>query len=82
MWLKRPSLNNGFIYKHDEKYSGLSHIEKKEIIKKEILKNNCDSLFISEPENTCWFLNIRGNDLDFTPLVRGCLLYTSDAADE
>ena len=27
--------------------------------------------FISEPENTCWFLNIRGNDLDFTPLVRG-----------
>ena len=71
VWLKRPSLNNGFIYKHDEKYSGLSHKEKKEIIKKEILKNNCDSLFISEPENTCWFLNIRGNDLDFTPLVRG-----------
>ena len=71
VWLERPSLNNGFIYKHDEKYSGLSHKEKKEIIKKEILKNNCDSLFISEPENTCWFLNIRGNDLDFTPLVRG-----------
>ena len=52
VWLKRPSLNNGFIYKHDEKYSGLSHKEKKEIIKKEILKNNCDSLCISEPENT------------------------------
>ena len=70
VWSKRPSLNNSFIYEHNEKFSGLSHKKKKQIIIKEIIKNNCDSLFISEPENTCWFLNIRGNDLDFTPLVR------------
>ena len=70
LWLKKPKQNNSLIYEHNKKFTGASHKEKKELITKEIIKNNCDSLFISEPENTCWFLNIRGNDLDFTPLVR------------
>jgi Xaa-Pro aminopeptidase len=70
IWLERPSQSTGLIYEHKSKFSGVSHKEKKQLIIKEIIKNNCDSLFISEPENTCWFLNIRGDDLEFTPLVR------------
>ena len=32
VWLERPSLNNGFIYEHNEKFSGLCHKEKKQKI--------------------------------------------------
>ena len=70
IWLERPNQNNGLIYKHKSRFSGASHKEKKQHIIKEIIKEDCDSLFISEPENNCWFLNIRGDDLEFTPLVR------------
>ena len=70
IWLKRPNQRNGLIYEHKSKFSGVSHKEKKQLIIKEIIKEDCDSLFISEPENNCWFLNIRGDDLEFTPLVR------------
>ena len=70
IWLERPNQNNGLIYKHKIRFSGASHKEKKQHIIKEIIKEDCDSLFISEPENNCWFLNIRGDDLEFTPLVR------------
>ena len=70
IWLERPNQNNGLIYKHKSRFSGVSHKEKKQHIIKEIIKEDCDSLFISEPENNCWFLNIRGDDLEFTPLVR------------
>ena len=70
IWLERPNQSNGLIYEHKSKFSGVSHKEKKQLIVKEIIKEDCDSLFISEPENNCWFLNIRGDDLEFTPLVR------------
>ena len=70
IWLERPNQINGLIYEHKSKFSGVSHLEKKQLIIKEIIKEDCDSLFISEPENNCWFLNIRGDDLEFTPLVR------------
>ena len=70
IWLERPNQINGLIYEHKSKFSGVSHKEKKQLIIKEIIKEDCDSLFISEPENNCWFLNIRGDDLEFTPLVR------------
>ena len=70
IWLERPNQNNGLIYEHKNKFSGVTHKEKKQLIIKEIIKEDCDSLFISESENNCWFLNIRGDDLEFTPLVR------------
>ena len=37
-------------------------------------KNSADAIFIAQPENVCWTLNIRGDDLDHTPIVRSCLL--------
>ena len=70
IWLERPNQSNGLIYEHKSKFSGVTHKEKKQLIIKEIIKEDCDSLFISESENNCWFLNIRGDDLEFTPLVR------------
>ena len=70
IWSERPNQNNGLIYEHKINFSGVSHKEKKQIVIREIIKEDCDSLFISEPENNCWFLNIRGDDLEFTPLVR------------
>ena len=70
IWLSRPKEPNGKVIRHEERFSGKSFLEKKGDLIEEIDKENADSLFISESDNSCWLLNIRGNDLDFTPLLR------------
>jgi Xaa-Pro aminopeptidase len=41
------------------------------------LDEGCDSLFITAPESLCWFLNIRGSDVQYTPIVLASLLVSN-----
>ena len=70
IWLDRPNEPNGEIIYHEEKFSGKNFKDKKTNLLKVLNKEKVDSLFISESDNTCWLLNIRGHDLDYTPLAR------------
>jgi Xaa-Pro aminopeptidase len=38
--------------------------------------SNKDGFFVSNPQNTCWLLNIRGNDEPFTPIHKATLFIT------
>ena len=70
LWLNRPKEPKGKVVKHEERFSGKSFHKKRADLIKELDKENIDSLLISESDNSCWLLNIRGSDLDFTPLMR------------
>ena len=70
IWTDRPKEPNGKVIHHEEKFSGKSFKEKKINLIEKLKKEDIDSLFISESDNTCWLLNIRGSDLDYTPLLR------------
>ena len=43
-------------------------------LKKFLIQNKCDYLFISAPENVAWILNIRGHDSKFSPTTNARLL--------
>lgn len=45
--------------------TGKSSIQKREIA---LNQTACEAILITKPENICWLLNIRGFDLEFTPL--------------
>ena len=50
------------------KLSFLASNQKQKLIKFQIIKRNkADALFIAQPENVCWTLNIRGEDLNILP---------------
>ena len=70
IWTDRPKEPNGKVIHHEEKFSGKSFKEKKINLIEKLKEEDIDSLFISESDNTCWLLNIRGSDLDYTPLLR------------
>ena len=59
---------------HELKYSGIESSTKKRKILKSITKKGVDSLLVSQPENVCWILNIRGQDLEHTPILRSHLI--------
>ena len=64
------------IYKLDEHIAGESSEKKINKIKKYLLKNKIDYLYVSASENVNWLLNIRGKDLPNSPLAN-CKLIIS-----
>ena len=52
-----------------EKITGESHISKIRKVISYMKKNYIDSFYISAGENVCWLLNIRGHDLENSPLA-------------
>ena len=54
--------------------AGQDYKEKVLKVKKILLKNKVDYLFITAPENIAWILNIRGGDSEFSPIPNARLL--------
>ena len=65
----RPHAPKSMMIKHLQKYSGLkTNIKINNICN--ILKNNkIDAYIISQPESLAWLLNVRGSDLEHTPII-------------
>ena len=80
IWTDRPELPKDKIWIHDDKYSGLNLKEKLEILREKMAENNCDYTFIGAPEDICYLLNIRGNDVDYNPVVLSYMLVSEDKA--
>ncbi len=69
IWLSdRPPYPNKKCYIHSTKFSGIHHNEKRKIIAKMIQKESLDCIIIIDPTSISWLLNIRGSDLEYTPV--------------
>jgi Xaa-Pro aminopeptidase len=79
MWTDRPSLFKSEIFSLDLKYSGVSRKEKIKTIQNLMEKKNASYHFLSALDEISWTLNIRSNDVDYTPVVISYLLITSNS---
>lgn len=80
IWTDRPELPKDKAWIHDEKYCGLSLKDKLGIIREKMSDNACNYTFIGAPEDICYLLNIRGNDVDFNPVILSYMLVSLDKA--
>ncbi|WP_296114751.1 aminopeptidase P family protein [uncultured Anaerococcus sp.] len=80
IWEDRPSMQKSKVWIHDDKYSGLSLSDKLHILREKMSENNADYSFIGAPEDICYLLNIRGNDVDYNPVVLSYMLVSHDRA--
>ena len=80
IWEDRPSMPKSKVWIHDDKYSGLSLSDKLHILREKMSENNADYSFIGAPEDICYLLNIRGNDVDYNPVVLSYMLVSHDRA--
>ena len=73
LWNNRPRINATKIHKFD--YSGSSSLSRCKDAAQ--LLPNLSSCIISSPAITCWLLNMRAEDVDFTPLILcNCVLHS------
>lgn len=80
IWTDRPELPKDKAWIHDEKYCGLSLKDKLTILREKMSENDSDYTFIGAPEDICYLLNIRGNDVDFNPVILSYMLVSQDKA--
>ena len=82
IWTERPIPSKAEVSVHKEKYSGEKSSCKRKRIATIIKAKKADALVITSLDSIAWLLNIRGTDVDCTPLVLSfAILYGSGELD-
>ncbi len=76
IWKDRPSLSKKKTFFLDESYSGEGSKSKIQRIREKMKENNCNTHVIASLDDICWILNMRGDDIKFSPLVLSYLVIT------
>lgn len=69
IWLDRPKTQTKPAFLHDIKQAGLSFLQKRDELTNLLKQKKADTLLIGNSESLNWLLNIRGFDLEFTPIA-------------
>jgi len=77
-WTDRPAAPLAPITVQPLKYAGLPHTEKRAQIGKSIAEQNADAAIITAPASIAWLLNIRGGDVQCTPLPLSTAIINAD----
>lgn len=68
LWLDRPLRPKSVTVPHDLKYSGES-IESKLSRVRAAMAQDAEALYVHDPHDVAWVLNVRGQDLPYTPIT-------------
>ena len=81
IWEDRPPLSDKPAFFLEEKYSGESSAHKLERVSKIMKDNGATVHIIASLDDTGWLLNVRGDDIDFFPLLLSYSIVRMDGVD-
>lgn len=81
IWQDRPELSKEPVWELDLTYAGEDRQSKLARIRKSMEKAGAKSHILTTLDDICWTLNIRGNDIEFFPLVLSYAVITMDKVD-
>jgi Xaa-Pro aminopeptidase len=67
-WTDRPEPPLAAVVEHPERFAGESAEKKLARLNAEIVKAKADAIVLTDPHEIAWLFNIRGGDVDHTPL--------------
>lgn len=80
VWTDRPSIPLNPFYAFNVKYAGKSAVDKLALVRAELKKAHADVFVMSALDDIAWLFNIRGNDVDYNPVVISYALIENDKA--
>jgi len=80
VWKDRPALPVNPFFVFELQYAGKSTIDKLNLVRSEMKKAFADVFVISALDDIAWLFNIRGNDVDYNPVVISYSLVETDKA--
>ena len=79
LWSDRPAVPMTPVETQDvENFGGEQRADKVAWLRKWMLLNEVDQVFLSSLDEIAWLLNVRANDIDYNPLVMSYLLVSQD----
>ena len=69
IWKDRPKLNCTKAYVIGTEFTGESYLNKIKRVRDYLDEYNCQYLFLSKLDDIMWLFNIRGEDVDYNPVV-------------
>ena len=79
VWRDRPAPPSAKAVPHPIAFTGKTAAEKRAEAAAALREAGEDAVVLADPHSLAWLLNIRGGDLDHTPLALGCALLHADA---
>lgn len=76
--ISKPITVNKNFFELNNAITGKTKKSKIKEIQDFLCQNNKDGFFVSNVQNVCWLLNIRGSDEKFTPIYKNTLLIKKD----
>ncbi len=69
IWKDRPLMPHSSAFDHPVIYCGKERSEKIAEVRKQMKIRNIDFQLLTSPDDIMWLLNIRGNDIKYSPLI-------------
>ena len=69
IWLDQPPPPISPIMTHSLAFAGETSKSKRQKVAKHLINHACTAQILTSPDSIAWLLNIRGNDIPFTPFV-------------
>jgi Xaa-Pro aminopeptidase len=82
VWLDQPPPPLAPVVPHPLKFAGKPSAEKREEIAAFLAKGGVDAVVLTQPDSIAWLLDIRGGDVEHTPLPLAFALLRRDARVE
>ena len=79
IWLNRPAAPSSPVFIHDSAYNGEESQSKRQRIATMLKELGANAGLVTAPDAVCWLLNIRGRDVEHTPLVLATALIDDQA---
>ena len=74
IWTDRPTLVTAPVMELDVVYAGKSRREKLALIRDKMIHQKGNYFLLTSLDDIAWLLNIRGNDIEYNPVVRAYFL--------
>lgn len=78
IWENRPALKAGRLWSFPESSAGLRAPDKIAGLRSAMEENGADAVLLSDLMETAWLFNLRGNDIDCTPVFYSYAVVTAD----
>jgi len=81
LWELRPPLPTLPAFEHAPNFAGISAAQKLATVRERMQSSDVDAYIVTALDDIAWLLNIRGQDVQSTPLVYAFVLITASNAD-
>ncbi|MDO5402479.1 MAG: aminopeptidase P family protein [Eubacteriales bacterium] len=80
IWSGRPAMQAQPVWILPDKYTGEERRHKLMRLREKLQEKNADVMLISALDEVCWLYNIRGNDVEYNPVVLSYTIITKTEA--